>query len=324
VAQTAVLDTKKSGDGYKQNLSLKLTSSAADHILVTLPESAIPTNLRYDSVTAPILKNDKGQIHLTVPQGNSHVGLDWEISEKKGSRIPLPSVQVPVGKWVFWYSPGEKQNVVYAGGLSGSPVVLFWPRLGLCLFLALLFLYAEKRLSGHKTVGAFFLILAAGYALHEPLAFLVVMAFMVLSRWLSGVTRQRTVLGWFFEGGLLLGLVVVSLMTYVDILDAAFFTEQPFRFESFCAESEPISGLHKAYDALCWETDLVNPYQSTLAPYIWILPTMAVRGMGFIWALLAGYFLTLEFKRLSQGLKNYVKLGIKPIFKKVQPTGKTS
>jgi hypothetical protein len=324
VAQTAVLDTQKSGDGYKQKLSLKLTSSAADHILVTLPESAIPTNLRYDSVTAPILKNDKGQIHLTVPQGNSHVGLDWEISEKKGSRIPLPSVQVPVGKWVFWYSPGEKQNVVYAGGLSGSPVVLFWPRLGLCLFLALLFLYAEKRLSGHKTACAFFLILAAGYALQEPLAFLVVMAFMALSRWLAGVNRQRTIFGWFFEGGLLLGLVVVSLMTYIDILDAAFFTEQPFRFENFCAESEPISGLHKAYDALCWETDLVNPYQSTLAPYIWILPTMAVRGMGFIWALLAGYFLTLEFKRLSQGLKHYIKLGIKPILKKVQPTGKTS
>lgn len=324
VAQTAVLDTQKKGEGYKQNLSLKLTSSAADHILVTLPELAIPTSLRYDSVTAPVLTNDKGQIHLTIPQGNSHVGLDWEISEKKGSRIPLPSMQVPIGKWVFWYSPGEKQSIVYAGGLSGSPVVFFWPRLGLCLFLALLFLYAEKRLSGQMTACAFFLILAGGYALHEPLALLVVMAFMALSRWLARVNQQRTIFGWFFEGAVLLGLVMLSLATYVEILDVAFFQTQPLRFESFCAESEPISGLHKVYEALCWETDLVNPYQSASAPYVWVLPTMAVRVAGFIWALLAGYFFYWEFKRLGQGLKQYVKLGTKPFLKKIQPTGKTS
>lgn len=324
VAQKAVLDTKKTGEGYKQNLSLKFTSSAADHVLVTLPESAIPESLQYDGVTTPILKNDKGQIHLTIPQGDSQVGLNWEISEKKGSRIPLPSVQVPIGKWVFWYSPGEKQNVVYAGGLSGSPVVLFWPRLGLCLFLALLFLYAEKRLSGQTTTRVFFLILAGGYALHEPLAFLIIIGFMTAGRFLSRVSRQRTIFGWLFEGGILAGLIVMALVTYVDILDAAFFTGQPFRFESFCAESEPMSGLHKAYDALCWETDLVNPYQSAIAPYVWVLPTLAVRVIYFIWALLAGYFFTLEFKRLGQGLKNYVKLGVKPLMKKVQPAGKTS
>lgn len=323
VAQTAVLDTQKKGDGYKQTLSLKLTSSAADHVLVTLPELAIPTSLQYDGVNTPILKNDKGQIHLTVPQGDSKVGLNWEISEKKGSRIPLPSVQVPIGKWVFWYSPGEKQNAIYAGGLSGSPVVLFWPRLGLCLFLALLFLYAEKRLSGQTATHGFFLILAGGYALHEPLAFLIIIAFMTLWRFLSRVNRQRTVFGWIFEGGILAGLLVMTLGTYVDILDAAFFTAQPFRFENFCAESEPINGLHKAYEALCWETDLVNPYQKAVSPYVWVLPTLAVRGIYFIWALLAGYFFYMEFQRLGQGLKNYVKLGVKPILKKVQPQEKT-
>jgi len=316
VAQEVLLDSRYTGKGMKQKLVVKLTSSAADQIFIDLPDTAIPTELKYGSKPSPILKNKKGLVHLTVPQGDSQISLSWEIPKRTQKRIPLPEFKLPTGKWIFWVTPNKNENAIYTGGPAGSPVVLFWPRMGFCLFMGLLFIYTERKLfKKSQTSLVLFLILCAGYALSSPLSILAVVGFIAAIRLLGRVKEKRTIFGWLFEGGIVLLLAALTIGTYIALLDKAFFTGIPFSYESFCS-SASVAGNYKPLSALCWESTLVRADQPVSSPYIITLPTLVVRVVYFFWAVVVGYYFFRELKNLWQGLKHYYSLGRKPVFKK--------
>ncbi len=316
VAQTAVLNTKYLGDGLTQTLSLDLASSAATQVYLALPETAIPTSLKYGDTVSPILKNKEGLVHLSIQKGKSLIHLGWEIPKTLSNKIPLPDLKLPTGKWIFWATPNKNKTPLFTGGPTGNPVVKFWSRMLFCLFMGGLFLFAERKLvKTTQTKIALFLIMCAGYALTGPGAVLGIISFIAVIRLLAHIKTQRTIFGWLFEGGLLLILIGVTISTFLFILNTAFFSKTPFQFENYCSTTAPIAGLYIG-SALCWETVLSQPGQPLVAPYVMTIPTLAIRIIYFIWALAVGYFLFIESKNLWSGVKNYYKIGMKPIFKK--------
>lgn len=308
VAEQVLLDSRFTGQGLKQELLVQLKSSSADQVYLDLPDKAIPTALYYDKTKSPILKNDKGLIHLTVPQGKNKVKIIWEIPKREGRSIPLPEFHLPTGKWVFWVTPNKKEKAIFAGGLPGSPVVLFWPRMGLCLFMGLLFWWGERKLlSKSQTNLALLLILSAGAALESPIIILAILGLFALIRFLGQVKEKRTVVGWLFEGGVLFLLLIAAGASYFEILHRAFFSNAPFATEDFC--SGAILGKYLPYGSLCWESTLISAAKGPQAPYVWVVPTLLVRIVYFVWALLVGYFFFTESKRLWGALKHYFSLG---------------
>ncbi|MBF0106122.1 MAG: hypothetical protein HQM16_12445 [Deltaproteobacteria bacterium] len=315
VAQEVLLDTHYSGDGLKQKLKLNLKSSAADHVYVGLPKESIPVALHYGGVPSPILKNKEDLVHLTVPQGETNVELEWETAFKKAREIPVPGINLPSGKWVFWVEPNKNENVIWAGGLPGSPVVLFWPRLGFCLLIALLFLFTEKKLLKEvETKGLLFVVLGAGFALGSTLDILFVLGFVAVIRLLKRVKKQRNIFGWIFEGLVVLALVCLVLVACMDLLDLAFFTASPFDHRDFCS-ANPVVGQYKPLSSLCWEVTTLKSVSDLSAPSILVLPTMVVRVIYFCWAIAGGFYFYFEMRNLWSGIKHYYSLGLKPFFK---------
>lgn len=313
VVQTALLDSKKTGDGLKQNLFLQVTSSAANSLYLTLPREAIPQELQYNGEDAPVLKNEKGDIHLTLPQGETRVDLSWEIAKLKGVKIPTPIIPVPVGKWLFWFSPHQNEEVLYAGGLSGSPVVLFWPRLVFTLTLGLIFVYAEKKiLKKGETRATPFLILCSGFALVNPISFMSVIAFLLVLRWFSHITVQRSLLSWFFEVTLVVAAVVFFVGSFINLLDTAFLKARILDFQDFCSTAQHFS-RYKPYDALCWEVKLANPQTAVGSPYELVISELTIHIFYIFWALVSGFYVFSEFKKFVWALKEYFSRGYKPL-----------
>lgn len=315
VAEKALLKTQHSGKAIKQSLITELKSSSSDQVFVKLPDKAIPTALRYNGTVSPVLKNDQGLIHVTVPQGNSTVTIDWEIPDFKGFRIPLPELGLPIAQWAFWVTPNANDAVIFAGGLSGSPVVLFWPRLGFCIFVGLLFLWAEKRVSGrNQTKSIVFLIVCLGLALGDAGVILILVGMLAVMRGLSAVKQQRTIFGWLLEWGLMIGLIFASFGVCFSVIDRAFFEAQPFRFDNLCS-SMSILGQSMNYDDLCWESNLLPHTQMLKAPYVFTLSILAMRVFYFVWAIFAGSFFYLEFKNLWVAGVQYFSMGRKMVLK---------
>lgn len=321
VSQTTLLKTERKGTGLKQTLAIQLTSSASDQLFIDLPAGAIDPDLSYGSTSATILKNAKGQVHLSVPEGTQIMSLTWELPEAPGIALPLPKVSVPTGKWVYWLTPNDNENAFITGGPAGSPVVLFWPRLGFCLFIGLAFLYGEKRLTGvggswlYRTL---FLIVAAGYALVSPLELLAVTAFATVVRLIARVKQQRTIFGWLFEGGVVLVVTALVFMATIDLLDTAFFASYPFKVDNFCAGSS-LLGHYQPYQSLCWEVPLANPTATLVAPYAIMLPTLLMRLLYFGWAIVAGIYLYRELVNLGRAVVRYYKMGTRPVIAKSTP-----
>ena len=308
VAQTAQLGSVFAGDGLKQNLKLDVTSSAATQFYLDLPTNAIPTKLKYDNNISPILKNEEGKIHLSIPKGNSQINLAWEIQNLSTNKIPLPKLNLPTGRWVFDVTPNKNESAIYTSGPAGSPVVMFWPRLLFSLFIGLLFLLTEKRLLQKvKTKLFLFLIMCAGYALTGPTGILSAIMFIALIRWFNTVKKQRNIMGWLLEWGLLVTTLMCVLATFFYLLNTAFFSNTPLPLENFCSSS---------YATICWETALTQQAVMPQAPFILTIPTLAIRIFYFIWTLLVGYFFFTEFKNLWRGLKHYSSIGMKPLFNK--------
>lgn len=316
VAQSVQLANERLGKGIKQTLTLNLTSSAVDQMIIKLPDKAVPTSLKYGSTTADVLTTKPGEVHLSIPQGNQNVTLTWEITEWNNVRMPLPVVNVPTGTWTFTFSPSPGTSIIHAGGLPGSPVVLFWPRLAFCLLAALFYLAAEKRILGTGQTGAFGLVvLCAGFALIEPALLLVPLAFLAMVRWLERVQVQRTFVGRFFESFVVLGLTGFVVLTTIHILDTSFFTSRPFEIHSFCN-----SGTSYSYDnSACWKLALADPKAMIASPYALTVPVLGVRVAYFIWALLAGATLYREFLRLGRGYLRYWKMGARPLVARKVP-----
>ncbi len=315
-----MLGTERKGDGVKQTLSLDLTSSERDQIYVQLPAAAVPLDMRYGSGAAQsVLKNDKGWVHLSVPQGAETVTLAWEINDQKGLAVPLPKLDIPVGEWIFTLLPGDARSFMWAGGLPGSPVILFWPRLGFCLLIAFVFWLTQRRFFGSApTSMVLFTLLCGGFALLDPEPLFALRALLVAIRLLSRAKNQRTIFGWLLElGGIgLLGLLAVA--SYGHLLDRAFFSTTPFAFESFCQSSL----VSVPSGALCWDYALPGPGQVP-APYGLSVPTFALRGFYFFWAVATGYYLYTEILQLVVGLKHYISLGTRPVVaRKTDPVAK--
>ena len=154
-----------------------------------------------------------------------------------------------------------------------------------------------------------------GYALKEPILFLTFLGFICMIRWLNHVSVKRTIFGWLLEGGLIVLLAFFAAGSYLDVLHTAFFTGKPFVFDQFCS-SNSFNGAYKPQGALCWEVTLPKPKSNLTAPWAIAVPTMAVRGFYFIWALMVGYYLFAEFKNLWQALKSYYGLGMRPLVNK--------
>lgn len=317
VVQQVLLDSFYHGKGLKQKLQMEVSSSAVNQLYLALPKDSIPTALSYDGNISPILKNDKGLVHLTIPQGLSAIGLEWDLPAVQGFKIPSPSLDLPVSKWVFWAHPDEDRTALFAAGLPGSPVVLFWPRMVFCLFLGVLFLLGEKKYSGKiQTKTALFLLFTTGFALLDPWVMAVVIAFLVVIRLLLRAKEPRNIFGYLFESGIILGLFAALLVSFFEIMNQAFFSNSPFAFKDFC-QAEVIFGHYKDYSAFCWQSDLLSSGSNGPVPFFWTVPVFGVRVVFFFWALAAGYFLFTELKNLLAGLKHYYGRGLKPVVRKV-------
>jgi hypothetical protein len=312
VAQYVSLATERLGKGVKQTLILDITSSAVDQMQVKLPEKAVPTSLSYGSIPSDVLTTKPGEVHLSILQGNQRVTLTWEITDWSQRRLPLPTVSLPTGAWTFSFVPSPGSSIVHAGGLPGSPVVLFWPRLAFCLLAAGFYLFAEKRIVGTgQTSMVLLLVLCAGFAIVEPALLLVPLAFLALIRWLERVSVKRTAIGRFFEGCIMLFLAMAVILVFIGILDDAFFTSRPFAIKSFCNTGSSYSA---SYDgSACWWHALADPAQPIRSPYVVTLPILAVRVVYFVWALVAGVALYREFLRFGRGVLRYWKMGSRPL-----------
>lgn len=312
VAQKVELTSEKMGKGIKQTLKLSVTSSAVDQMVVKLPSGAVPTSLMYGASPSDVLTTRPGEVHLSIAQGNQDITLVWEMTEWKSVKLPVPGIDLPSGVWVFKYSPSPGTAVVQAGGVAGSPVVLFWPRLGFCLLAAIFYFIAEKKLIGAGQSSLIFLIVfSAGFALAEPVVILVPLAFFAATRWLERVSYQRTVPGRLFEGGILILLTFFVIAAFIEVLDRAFFSSRPFAIQSFCSSESYI-----ASDTACWRVALADPEKNLPIPYVISFPIFGMRVIYFAWALASGFILYREFLRFGRGVVRYWKMGARPLVAK--------
>ncbi|HLD44614.1 MAG TPA: hypothetical protein VJC18_04205, partial [bacterium] len=155
----------------------------------------------------------------------------------------------------------------------------------------------------------------SGWALSTPASILCILGLIVFIRWVPRVQSQRNIFGLGLEILILLGLIVTTISSYLFILNKAFFSNNPLTYETFCSTRSPLFGLNQVAN-FCWEVALTQPEQTLKSPYLLTVPTLAIRIVYFVWAIVVGFFLFGELKNLLPGLKHYFGLGTKPLFKR--------
>ncbi len=309
VAQRVLVASRPVGRNLQQQLVINWMSSSGSLVGLGLPEGAVVSSFLLEGVATPVLKDDKGLVHLNLPAGRSQLKARWEIAGAGGRVLspPVPTLHAPVGTLYHSVFPPEATAVLLAGGLAGSPRVVFWPSLATCLLIAAACVFLSQLLGAPLPAPLLWLLVAAGFAIVSPLALLPLVGAVALGRWLSRIGRARHPLRILLELGTwaTLLLVVVS-MTWV-ILEQALFNSQPFEVDSFV--SPPLRPDEwDSYGALHWAAYLAGSSEVPLAlpaPHVVGIPLLVVRLLWAGWAVALAVWAMREGRLLLAQLAVY-------------------
>ncbi len=309
VAQEVSLATHPVGRNLQQRLTVDWLSSSGSLVAVTLPAGALISRYTLDGVAAPILKDAKGAVQVSLPSGRSRFEADWEIAD--GARLylapPIPSFSEPVATLWHRVIPAEGRSVLKAGGLAGSPRVALWPNLVACLVVALVVMALSRWAKAPLSSRVLATLSLCGFGILHPLATLPLALTLGVGRFLARTARQRSKFRILLELAAWAGTVIALISVAFVTLDHALFSATPLSVDSFVS-----GGSHGDQswvgEALVWGTYLSGDLGSAAhlpTPWVVMIPTFAVRLVWFCWAVVLAMYLAREGKLALEQLLIY-------------------
>lgn len=307
VAQRVSLVSRPVGRNLQQSMVVNWSSSSGSLVAVALPEEAIVSDFKLGEAAIPVLKDDSGQIRVSLPAGDSQLRAAWEIAGAAGSmlRPPAPHLSSSIGTvWQTVFRP-EGSVVLATGGMAGSPRVALWPDLGACLLLALVMLWLCRSVESPLPSTTLWLSSAAGFAIWSPAALLPLILVLALGRWLSRIEGPRHRVRILAELCTWAMLITVALGVSFATLQQALFSADPISVRSFVAPSPDVGW---AADALSWASRMAAPGgEATALPSPWVLsvPLLLIRLLWAAWAVALAVLLVRETRLAVIQLRCY-------------------
>ena len=253
---------------------IKIRSSQADNLTLTLPEDATIKSLKING-TDQLLRETQKELDLNIQPGQQTILLSWQMNkplswwdESPAFQISHPAHNVhmnyhfPQGRWLLW-----------ADGPILGPVVMFWP----WLILVALLIIPLKRIKQLPLKSYEWILLAIGLSSTNLAAIIPVVAWFALIAWRSRWTEEdirHAKAYWYNSIQCVIGLLtVIVLLLFIDIVPAGLLGRPDMQ----------VIGNGSTYHDLHWFTDKITESIPTIN--VISLPLWAYQIIMLLWSL---------------------------------------
>lgn len=250
-------------------LDLSVRSSRSGPLTLTLPQGAQIQELKVGGQDRPV-RPDGNELTLTIDTGEQPVHLTWRTDGGLGllHRAPPVALSEPAVNVIVSTQLPESRWLLFVGGPSWGPAVLFWGY----LVVLVLFALALARLPGTPLRTFDWLLLGLGIAQLPVVPALVVAGWFLALAW----RRERTFSRALWHDLVQIGLVVLTLLALLALYAAV--------HQGLLLNPDmQVAGNGSSDTLLRWQADRVDG--ALPRPWVFSLPLWVYRVAMLLWSL---------------------------------------